>query len=308
MRSKYSNAILTAIVLAVMSGFGPCAEPEAAPVKIGMLRSMFRDDMPQGVFQAMAAPFYSLVHSQTGLKSELVLVPTPDEMRNQMAAGQIQFGVFHGFEFAWMQQKSPALEPLMVAAPVHRPLQSFLIVHATSVAMNLADLKGQTLALPGGTREFTRLYADRSCHKLGKPLAEFFGQIVSPSNAENALHDVADNKTVQAAVVDGAALQCFQVRNPGRFKTIKVIDQSQPFPESVVAIWQGALDANVVGRFKNGMQTARATPLGRQLLSLWAMSGFEPVPPNYGQQLAEIAKTYPPAEMTPLVPAADGNR
>jgi ABC-type phosphate/phosphonate transport system substrate-binding protein len=305
MRVKYLNAILATSALAVMSGFGPCAEPEPPPVKIGMMRSMFRDDMPPGVFQAMASPFYSLVHTQTGLKSELVLVPTPEAMRDQLANGQIQFGVFHGFEFAWMQQKSPALEPLMVAAPVHRPLQSFLIVHATSLAKSLADLKGQTFSLPNGTREFTRLYVERNCLKLGKPLVDYFGQVVHPNNAEDALHDVADNKAVKAAVVDGAALHCFEVRNPGRFKLIKVIDQSPTFPESVVAIWQGAVNANVVGRFKTGMQTARATPLGRQLLSLWAMSGFEPVPPNYGQQLAEIAKSYPPAEEIPAVPAAD---
>src|SRR5207245_4196523 len=107
------------------------------------------------------------------------------------------------------------------------------------------------------------------------------------------------------AVVDAAALQCFQVRNPGRFKMIKVIDKSEPFPECVVAVWQGALDANVVGAFKVGMQNARARPLGRQLLSLMSMAGFEPVPANYPQQLAEIAKAYPPPEVTVAVPAAD---
>src|SRR5262249_16635906 len=176
MRVRQLNATLSAIALALLSGFAPATEPPAAPVKIGMMSSMFRD-APPGVFQALATPFYSLVQSQTGLKSELVLVPTPDEMRTQLATGQIQFGVFHGFEFGWMQQKSPGLEPLMIAAPVHRPLQAFLIVHATSLATSLADLKGQTLAMPNNTREHTRLYADRCCHKLGKPLAEFFGQI-----------------------------------------------------------------------------------------------------------------------------------
>src|SRR5439155_5045922 len=270
---RHFNAILAAVALGLMSGAGPAQEP--APVRIGMLNSMFRDHSPAMV-NVLAAPFYSLVHTQTGLKSELVLVPTPDDMRLQLETNRLQFGVFHGFEFAWMQQKSPGLEPLLIPAPVHRPLQAFLIVHATSLAKCLADVKGQTLALPHGTREYTRLYAERSCRKEGKPLVEYFGQVVSPSNAENALHDVADNKSVQAAVVDGAALQCFQVRNPGRFKMIKVIDRSEQFPESVVAIWQGALQANVVDRFKHGMANARQTPLGRQMLSLLAMAGFEP--------------------------------
>jgi ABC-type phosphate/phosphonate transport system substrate-binding protein len=301
------NAILAAVALGLMSGAGPASEPaqEPAQVKIGMPSTMFRD-APPAMVNALSAPFYSLVHAQTGLKSEMVLVPTPDDMRLQLESGRIQFGVFHGFEFAWMQQKSAGLEPLMIAAPMHRPLQAFLIVHATSLAKSLADVKGQTLALPKGTKEYTRLYADRSCRKEGKPLVAFFGQIVNPSDPENALHDVADNKSVQAAVVDGAALQCFQVRNPGRFKMIKVIERSEQFPESVVAIWQGALDVNVVGRFKTGMANARATPLGRQLLSLMSMAGFEPIPATYRQQLADVVKAYPPPEVTVAVPAADG--
>jgi ABC-type phosphate/phosphonate transport system substrate-binding protein len=306
MRVRNLNAILATLALGLMCGFGPAGEPTAdVPlVKVGMPSSMFRD-APPAMVTALAAPFYSLVHQQTGLKSELVLVPTPDDMRMQLATGQIQFGVFHGFEFAWMQQKSEGLEPLMIAAPVHRPIQSFLIVHATCLAKSLADLKGQTLAIPKQTKEYTRLYADRSCRKEGKPVAEFFGQVVTPANPEEALHDVADNKTVQAAVVDWAALQCFQARNEGRFKMLKVIAKSEPFPEAVVAIWHGGLDARVVGGFKTGMANARATPLGRQLLSLLSMAGFEPVPANYRQHLAETAKAYPPPETLVAVPVAD---
>jgi len=307
MRVTQLNVSLAAIALALIAGLGPAAEPESAPIKIGMPSSMFRD-VPPAMFQALSTPLHNLVHSQTGLKSELVLVPTPDEMQSQMQAGRIQFGVFFGFEYAWVQQKSQGLQPLMVAAPVHRPLQAFLIVHATSLAKSLADLKGQTLAVPTGTRDHTRLYAERSCRKEGKAVAEYFGRIVNPPNAEEALHDVADNKTVQAALVDWAGLQCFRARNEGRFKMIKVLEQSQPFPESVVAIWPGAIAPNVVASFKTGMQNARATPLGRQLLTLMAISGFEPVPPNYQQQLAECVKAYPPPELAPIVPTADGSK
>ena len=42
------------------------------------------------------------------------------------------------------------------------------------------------------------------------------------------------------------------------------------------------------------MITAQQTALGRQLLTLWRMSGFEPIPKDYDQILAEIVKAYPP--------------
>jgi ABC-type phosphate/phosphonate transport system substrate-binding protein len=293
---------LAAVVfgLAASVGAGPAKEPAA--VKIGMLSSMFRDIKP-AMFTALARPFYSLVEAQTGLKSELLLVPTADELRQRMDSGDIQFGVFHGFEFAWMQQKSPALQPLMIAVPLYRPLKVFLVVHESNAAKGLADLKGTTLALPGGTREHTRLFIERGCLKEGRPILEFFGKVTGPANAEEALHDVAENANVQAAVVDVAGMECFRARNPGRFKKLKVIVTSEVFPESVVAVRPGAIDADVVRRFKDGMANAHATPLGRQLMSMWAMTGFQPIPSGFQKQLADIAKAYPAPDAPPVAAA-----
>jgi ABC-type phosphate/phosphonate transport system substrate-binding protein len=286
------------IVCLLVVGLAVAAAPTGAqtapsPVRIGMLASMFKDVKP-AMFHALAKPFYSLVESQTGLKSELLLVPTADELRQQMEAGKIQFGVFHSFEFAWMKQKTPALQPLMIAAPQYRPIRSFLVVHSSSTATGFADLRGKTLALPHGSREYSRLFLERSCAVLGQSPETFFAHITAPKTAEDALHDVADNEAVQAAVVDGSAIQCFTERNPGRAKRIKVIVSSEVFPPSVVAYREGSLDADVIRRFRDGMSHAHTTPLGRQLLSLWLMTGFEPIPADYPKALSDIAKVYPP--------------
>ena len=68
--------------------------------------------------------------------------------------------------------------------------------------------------------------------------------------------------TKNAAVVDGAAIQCFNERNPGRAKKIKVVVSSEIFPPSVVAYRDGSLDTEVVRRFRDGMQwwPASTTP------------------------------------------------
>src|SRR5438067_12597284 len=99
-----------AVGLTTLATSCPATEP-SAPVRMGMPATMFRDVKPI-VFAALARPFYSLVETQTGLKSELLLVHTPDEMREQLNAGKLQLGVFHGFEFAWMRQKTPTLQAL----------------------------------------------------------------------------------------------------------------------------------------------------------------------------------------------------
>src|SRR5262245_50090827 len=91
------------------------AAPDVAanPIRIGMPQAMFRDIKP-AMFAALSKPFYSLVEAQTGMKSELALIPSPDDMRQQLNTGQLQFGVFHGFEFAWMKEKDPTLKPVMI--------------------------------------------------------------------------------------------------------------------------------------------------------------------------------------------------
>jgi ABC-type phosphate/phosphonate transport system substrate-binding protein len=267
-------------------------EPAAAPVRIGMLASMFRHAKP-GMFNVQAEPFRSLVEAQTGLKSELLLVPTADELRRKMDAGTIQLGMFHGFEFAWMRLKQPALRPLTIVAPEH-PIRAVLVVHNSSPATGFPDLRGKTLALPTGSRAHSRLYLERGCEALGRPPEAFFARISTPKTTEDALHDVADNGEVNAAVVEGSAIQCFTERNPGRAKRIKVIATSQVFPPSVVAYREGALDADVVRRFRDGMSRAHTTALGRQLLSLWLMTRFEPIPADYPKALSAIADAYPP--------------
>src|SRR5205085_6802749 len=102
-------------------------------------------------FDVQTKPFRSLVDAQTGLKSELLLVPTADELRKKMEAGNIQLGLFHGFEFAWVRLKQPALRPLTIVAPEY-PIRACLVVPIGSPVTGFADLRGKTLAMPTGAR------------------------------------------------------------------------------------------------------------------------------------------------------------
>ena len=271
----------------------PAGDPPLAPVKIAMPASMFRDVKP-ALFAALAQPFYSLVESQTGLKSELTLIQTPEEMRDQLESGKIQFGVFHGFEFAWIQQTSSSLQPLMIAAPQHRPLQGVVVVSQDCNAKCLADLKGKTVAMPQGSREYTRLFLGRRCRQMGHSPDAFFAQVTSPVNSDTALHEVVTAKGTAAAIVDGGMWESYVERYPGRARRLKVLVSSETFPESVVAYRAGKVDDETLRRFRQGMSTANNTPMGRNLMSLLSMAGFQPIPPNYQQQLTESIKNYPP--------------
>jgi ABC-type phosphate/phosphonate transport system substrate-binding protein len=146
--------------------------------------------------------------------------------------------------------------------------------------------------MPRSSMEHTRLFLERRCLARGKAPQDFFASVATPATAEDALDDVVDG-AVQAAVVDGVALTCYQRRKPGRFARLKEVQRSETFPAAVVAYRAGGLDGETLGRFREGMLRANEDARGRQLLTLWKITGFEEVPEDYERTLAGIIKAYP---------------
>lgn len=278
---------------ALVAGLPAIAADPGAVVRIGMLASMFRDVKP-AMMAALSKPFNAIVQERTGLANELVVASAPDDMRTQLEAKKIQFGVFHSHEFAWMNSKQPDLVPLMIAVPRRRTLQTYVVVHASSGATSVADLRGKVLVVPSGTREYSRLYIDRQCRAAGSPAAEFFAGVSTPPEQESALHEVAENKRSCAALVDIGGLESFASRHPVRNKRLRVLATSEEFPPSVVVYHKGLVDENTLRRFRDGMGSAHTTTFGKHLLSMWNLSAFEAVPADYPTRLATIAKLYPP--------------
>ena len=98
---------------------------------------------------------------------------------------------------------------------------------------------------------------------------------------------------MKAALVEEVPLECYQRRKPGRFKHLKVMARSEVFPASVIAYRAGRLDKALLRSFREGMLDAETTPIGRQLLTLWQLTGFAPVPADYQATLNDIIKHYP---------------
>jgi ABC-type phosphate/phosphonate transport system substrate-binding protein len=281
-------ALLAAVALS------HAGEPRpAATVKIGMLKSMFRD-LPPSMFGVMSKPFHALVESQTGLKGELCLVDGADTLRKEMAEGKVQLGVFHGFEYAWMRLRQPDLRPLMLAVGQPGCLRAMLVVPAgDSGAQSVADLRGKTLALPRGTRETARLFLERQTGHDGQTPEQFFGKVLTPADPAHALNDVVKG-AAQATVTDGATLACFKDTYPGQGRRLKVLAESDPFPPTVIAYREGTLSPDALRKFHDGMANAHATTSGNNLMMLLKMSRFEPIPADYESLLAGVMKNYPP--------------
>jgi ABC-type phosphate/phosphonate transport system substrate-binding protein len=233
------------------------------------------------------------IKEETGFDSEIPPHVTWQELADRMAKGEFHLGVFQGYEFAWAQEKRPGLKPLAIAVNVYRYPVAHVLARRDNPATDFAGLRSQSLCLPVTNQDFLRLFLDRRREANGKKAEAFFAKVTAAENVEDALDDVVDGK-VQATVIDGAAFEAYRRRKPGRFKQLKEVARSAPFPAAVVASHGSVLDEATLRRFKDGLLGAAKKDKGEMLLTLSRLTGFEDVPEDYGKVLAATRKAYPP--------------
>ncbi len=270
-------------------------EPRSTPVRIGMVGSLFRDQ-PPALVMALMKPFGSVMKAQTGVPGELVPGGDHFQMAQMLINDEIQLAVLHGVEFAWVRAKHPELQPLMIAVSTTHHIRCNLIVNCDCKAEGFGCLKGSILALPKGTREHVRLFMKKHCQSTCnlEPSA-LFQKITVPATIEDALDEVVDGE-VGATLIDEVALEAYKRRKPGRCERLKTITQSEVFPSGAIVYHPGHLDEATLQKFREGMLNADKTILGKQMLMMWKLTGFEPVPQDYDETLTNILKLYPAPE------------
>lgn len=262
-------------------------------VRIGLIRSLFRDTS-EPLMQVIMRPFKSLLESQTGVHGQLVAAGEAGNLAQRLKSGDCQLGIFHGFEFAWARQSMPELKALLIAVPKQKhSLRAHLVVAAESAPKSAADLKGKVIALPYMSREHCRLFLERRCVPAGTSSAKFFSRVAIPRDATDAIDDVISGKAA-AAIIDDGDLESYSSKYPEYFAQVKVLMQSEAFPCAVIAYYPGKLSQALLDRFREGMQTAKDSRQGRQMMQLCRISSFEDVPEDFEKMLTEITKAYPP--------------
>ena len=280
---------LTALVALAAAGAAAPAQTPAATLKIGMLKGMFRDVQP-GMVMVASGPLRQLMTKQTGLDGQVELLADHNTLASKMTAKQLQVGVFHGFEFAWISPSNPDIVPLAVAVPPGRSVKACVVVHKTSPAAKLADLANESVLIPKGTKAHCFLFLDRE--RTGLPTTTAAPAPNKEKTVEDALNDVVTGDC-PAALVDAAAMTGYQTLQPGAFKHLRVLAESEKLPPAVIAYRRGAIDDITAARMRHELVTAHQSSSSRPLLMLWNLKGFEDVPADFPQRLAEVRKAYP---------------
>jgi ABC-type phosphate/phosphonate transport system substrate-binding protein len=252
---------------------------------------MFGDLSPV-VVQAAATPFSELLKKQTGLDGEVKVVDGCETLARRLDDKTIHFGVFHGFEWAWLKDRYPKLVPLVVTVP-HQHAQACLVVHVDSKAQKPHDLKGECVTVPFGTKAHCRLYIERLQQDL--PAGRCCPRKLRDQGSDDALDSVVTGKC-DAVLVDAAALTAYQDNKPGPASQLRVLCKSEPFPPTVVVYREGGVDPATVKKIKTGLINSSTTSQGRAFMFLWKLKGFEAVPAGYDDQLKKIHEAFPPPQ------------
>jgi ABC-type phosphate/phosphonate transport system substrate-binding protein len=270
------------------------AEARAAnkAVKIGLVSTLSRG-LPPALVRLVMQPFKSLMEAKTGLTGDVVAGGEPLVLARKLIDDDIQFGVFHGHEFAWAKAKYPKLTPVAVCVNKFRTIKVHLVVHKDSEAAKLADLKDRTVAFPRSNRDHCRLFFETRCVQKGCKPEKFYKELVKVTDGDEALDAVFTGK-VDAALVDAVSLEGYKADKPGRGKRLRTLQESEPFPSGVIAYNPGRFSEADIRAFRAALIAAKNTAKGRIMLEMLKLTAFEAAPANYNASLKAIARAYPP--------------
>jgi ABC-type phosphate/phosphonate transport system substrate-binding protein len=289
-QSSLARCAIAILIAALPSA---AAHSQAKPIRIGIAKT-FLVDQPKSIAEIAEDDFKDVLKKTTGLDGELASKYGAAEIADKLDAKQLDFGIIHGHEYAWLQKKHPDLRALLMAAS-KQPERAYVIVHQNCPAKTIADLRGKPLDMPIGTKEPCRVFLEKYClDAKHKDLAAFFSAIEKSPAPNDALDNVARGK-VQAAIIDAMALEFYkEVRGPVFAKNLRVLQQSDAFPPAVILYKPGTLDQATLNQFRDGLLKAHTNTDGRAMMKSWCIEAFEPVGKDYDKRLAEVLKAYPP--------------
>lgn len=292
--------LVVAVGLTLRADAKPTTTPASGTIRLGLMSTMFRD-VPPALVQAAQGPFRDLFKKQVGLTGEVEVIDDYEALAKKLNDQKLDLGVFHGFEWAWVHERYPNLQPLVVTVP-YKPLQACIVVHTKHKADEPAGLNGPCVAVPLGLKAHSHLFYERLQQNLPAGCCRPIGK--GKLGPVEALDNVC-SETTTAALVDRSTFLAFQSNEPGKARQLKVICESDPFPPTVVVCRKDGLTPDTIERIRKGLVQAENKPQGKAFLFLWGLKGFDNVPADYNAQLQKVLKLYPPPRAVPPKPRGE---
>jgi len=266
-------------------------------VRIAMIQSLFRGRDPATLL-ALTQPFGELLYTQTGIRGDFCISPDVADVGERLQRGDVQLAVLHGVEYGWLREKQPDVQPLALAFNQTIHLKALVIVRNDNPARKLSDLKGKRCCLPTRSLNHCFLYLHKAITDEGHVPTGFFQPGPTTARVDYALDYVYEG-TVALTVIDGVSWEVYRSHKPGRAARLRILCESPVFPTAAIVYRPAGADPILTKQFVERLSKAHETAFGRQLLTLWRISGFSSVPADYNAMVDNILKEFP----KPLEPA-----
>jgi ABC-type phosphate/phosphonate transport system substrate-binding protein len=277
------------LVLLSMIGSTVFAQAQSdKPIRVALLAALFDQQQDRQQMLGQMQPFVDLVQKDLGVKSEFDIVDDVPALKKALVDGRVHLTVLPGLSFAWLRQEYAEVKPLLVASMDSTTLRAVALVAKDSPVQSLRDLRGQPAALPKRVPLFLRVFLEREWQQ---PIEQFV-VVKDQDNAEAAIEAVIDGQ-VTSAILPQSAVEAYADRKPGRFKRLRVLQESPDFPLPVVAYRTAGTDLAAIKRFEKALLSADQTPEGRQTLTLWRLRGFVKPPADFDELIIQTARRYP---------------
>ncbi len=277
---------------------GPAEPGSPVEVRIGLPQSMFRDASPEAAVAAVES-LVNLLQTRTGIQAKCSLAPDSETLARDLAEGKLHLGIMQGVEYAWLKDRYPRLKPALLACNEQAALRAFLVGGSDNDVQSIKDLRHRPFAMPKCSLNHCYYFLDAAVRRAGHNPKDYFTPASRPANSEDALDAVVDGQT-PATVVDGVALETYRERKPGRARRLRVIEESCAYPAPAFIARIDGSDAETIKSFQDGMAQVHRHVLGRQVLTFWRLSRFEPVSDEYAKLLAGVLKVHP----EPITPSS----
>jgi ABC-type phosphate/phosphonate transport system substrate-binding protein len=286
---------LFVMALGIASPMPVAAQPskDSSTIEIGLVKQFF-NDVPDVMIKIATEPFGDLMKDVTGFQGKLCYKSDAFEVARKLDKGEFQIGVFHGHEFAWLQKAYPKLRPLMLAVNQYSEVKAYVIVNKTNEATDLKALRGKSIDLPLLTKEHCHLFLEKACTDNAQQGSKaYFKTIQRSKNPIKAIDDVVAGKS-DAVLIDTLTMEIYKAdKGPVFEKFCRVLVASQPFPPPVIAYKEGALADATLQKFRAGLTDAHNNTNGADILRMWQIDRFMPIPESYSKSLADTLQRYP---------------
>src|SRR5437763_13681138 len=103
---RRATCAVSGLLLFMLAVAGPrlAAQAGGTTLRVGMPATFFHD-LPPVLIKFATEPFSSVLRETTGLGGELVISGDAFATAQALSEKKLQLGVFHSFEFGWVQQK-----------------------------------------------------------------------------------------------------------------------------------------------------------------------------------------------------------